>query len=96
MGCLFAHKWVTSWEKTFVRSLVPYRKCRRCGIMQRGNCDSLTREVSWETMREHNFSAAQQIGIVRQPSSTLDQLAHSLGLRRTRAGDRIGSTDAPR
>lgn len=97
MRCLFSHKWVTSWEKTFVRSLVPYRRCQRCGIMQRGTYDSLTRDVAWESMRERTYIAAQQVRIVRQPASGLDQLAHRLGLRRSRMSDnRAGSRDIAR
>jgi len=96
MRCLFAHKWVTSWEKTFVRSIVPYRKCRRCGVVQRGIFDSLTRDVSWETLRERNYMKAQQIRVARQPASWLHQLAHTLGVRRSRIGDRTGSRGAPR
>ena len=96
MGCLFAHKWVTSWQKTFVRSLVPYRRCLRCGVMQRGIHDSLTKETAWETMRERTYLALEQSRIVRKPSSSLDQLAHTLGLRRCRAGDRARSADTRR
>ena len=96
MRCLLSHRWVTSWEKTFVRSFVPYRRCQRCGIMQRGVYDTLTRDISWQTMRERTYIAAQQIRIVRKPSSGLDQLAHTLGLRRSRVSDRAGSINAPR
>ena len=96
MGCLFAHKWVTTWQKTFVRSLVPYRRCIRCGVTQWGIHDTLTREVSWEAMRERTYFDFQQARIVRKPSSGLDQLAHTLRLRRTRAGDRVRSADTRR
>ncbi len=96
MRCMFTHEWVTYWAKAFSRSFVPYRKCTRCGIMQRGICDSLTREIFWETMRERTYVWAQQNRIVRQPSSGLDKLAHSLGLRRTRMSDKAASTEVPR
>lgn len=96
MRCLLSHKWVTSWEKSFVRSFVPYRRCRRCGIMQRGIYDSLTRDLSWQTVRERTYIAAQQIRIVRRSSSRLDQLAHTLGLRRSRMSDGTVSRDTPR
>ena len=95
MRCIFTHEWITSWARAFSRSFVPYRKCARCGIMQRGICDSLTREVSWETVRERTYVWAQQNRIVRRPSSGLDKLAHSLGLRRTRMSDRAVTTEAP-
>ena len=96
MRCLLSHKWITSWEKTFARSFAPYRRCPRCGIMQRGIYDSLTRDLSWQTMRERTYIAAQQVRIVRRPSSSLDQLAHTLGLRRSRASDRTGPINAAR
>jgi hypothetical protein len=96
MRCLFAHKWVTSWEKTFVRSIVPYRRCRRCGTVQRGIFDSLTRDLSWETLRERNYIKAQQIRLVRQRASWFHQLAHTLGVRRSRMSDRTGSRSASR
>lgn len=64
--------------------------------MQRGVYESLTRDLSWETMRERTYLAAQQVRIVRQPLSGLDQLAHTLGLRRNRTSDRAGSRDVAR
>jgi hypothetical protein len=64
--------------------------------MQRGVYDTLTRDISWQTMRERTYIAAQQIRIVRKPSSSLDQLAHALGLRRSRVSDRTSSVNAPR
>ncbi|HXV09196.1 MAG TPA: hypothetical protein VD839_00180 [Burkholderiales bacterium] len=64
--------------------------------MQRGIYDTLTRDVSWQTMRERSYIAAQQIRIVRKPSSSLDQLAHALGLRRSRLSDGASSINAPR
>jgi len=88
MRCLFMHFWVTSWEKSFIRSFVPYRTCKRCGTMQRGVHYSFSSEIAWETMRERTYLRMQQIHIVRQPSSWLDQLTHSLGLRRSRMSDR--------
>jgi len=59
MRCIFTHEWITSWARAFSRSFVPYRKCARCGVMQRGISDSLTREISWETMRESTYFLAQ-------------------------------------
>jgi hypothetical protein len=64
--------------------------------MQRGVYESLTRDLSWETMRERTYLAAQQVRIVRQPLSGLAQLAHTLGLRRSRISDRAGSRDVAR
>jgi hypothetical protein len=60
MRCSGTHKWVTSWEKSFVRSLVPYRKCKRCGTVQRGIYDPLSRYVVWETAGERGYVKAQQ------------------------------------
>jgi len=91
MRCLFMHKWVTLWEKSFIRSFVPYRTCKRCGTMQRGVHYTLSSDIAWETTRERTYLKLQQIHIARQPSSRLDQLAHTLGLRRSRMGDRTVS-----
>jgi hypothetical protein len=76
--CLLTHKWD---RKIFDRSAFYYRTCKRCGKMQRGIYDT------WETMRERTYIKSQQIRIVRHPSSQLDHLAHTLGLRRSRASD---------
>ena len=80
--CLFTHKW---GRKIFDGSAFYCRTCERCGTMQRGIYDT------WETMRERGYLRSQQITIVRQPPSRLDQFAHSLGLRRSRMSDSTGS-----
>lgn len=91
MRCLFTHKWVIGKEFNvrsnghYVRSVLPYRTCERCGTMQRGIYKTLWRDIAWETMRERNYIKSQQYQIFRQPPSTrLNKLAHSLGLRRSR------------
>jgi len=93
MRCLLIHKWVLG--KTFnvrsripyVRSVLPYRICERCGSMQRGTYDAYSGDVAWETMRERTYIKSEQIRIVRRTSSRLEQLAHTLGLRRSRMSD---------
>lgn len=85
MRCLFAHKWVTLWEKSF-GTIACYRRCKRCGSLERGVLD-FARIVGWERMRERSSTEAQQTRVARQPLPRLDQLAHSFGLRRTRMND---------
>jgi len=50
----------------------------------------IAREPSfpWETLREHAHIALGKVRFARKTSSRLDQLAHALGLRRTRKSDR--------
>jgi hypothetical protein len=64
--------------------------------MQRGIYGLSSGAIAWETMRERNYIKAKQIRIVRKPSSRLDQLAHTLGLRRSRMRDktRLGKRPA--
>ena len=93
MRCLLSHKW--SMEKLLrfepsalhARPSLYYRTCDRCGAVQRGIYDILLGGISWETLRERDRSRLEQINIVRQRSSRLDQLAHALNLRRSRLGD---------
>ena len=59
--------------------------------MQRGIFRSLWSDLSWETMRERTYIKLQQRRIVRQPSSRLEQMAHAVGLRRSRLSDRTES-----
>jgi len=82
--CLFAHKWVR--KESNIRSVLAYRTCERCGMVQRG-FDIFEGDISWETIRERADIDWERIQFVRQPSSRLDQLAHSLGLRRSRMSD---------
>ena len=102
MRCLFAHRWIrgkafdfTSREPA-ISFVIPYRTCERCGTMQRGHYDAASGKLFWETMREQAYVISEQTRIVRQRSSPLDRLAHSLGLRRSRAGDdvRLGKRSA--
>jgi hypothetical protein len=53
----------------------------------------IAREPSspWETLREHAHITLGKVPFVRKTTSRLDQLAHSLGLRRTRKSDRRGA-----
>ena len=94
MRCLIAHKWIMG-ETFDVKSFAPWRQCKRCGMVQRGTYDKARKDILWETMRERVYSKARQGGIVRRPSSSLDQLGHTLGLRRTRKGDRATVTKRP-
>jgi len=55
--------------------------------MQRGTYDAYSGDVAWETMRERTYIKSEQIRIVRRASSRLEQLAHTLGLRRSRMSD---------
>lgn len=52
--------------------------------------DGLFQDNAWETMRERTFIQSGPEWIVRRPASQVDQIKHSLGLRRTKAGDRTG------
>lgn len=47
--------------------------------------------VPWETIVEHAHVTWERVQIVRKPSSWIDQLTHSMGLRRSRKRDRRGS-----
>jgi hypothetical protein len=89
MGCLFTHKWVRNVSN--IRSVLPYRTCELCGTVQRGIYDPFWNEIAWETMRERGSIKLAQIKIVRQRAPRVDQLAHSLGLRRSRMSDMMGS-----
>jgi len=95
MHCLFAHKWHMGKLLRFTsrvpraRPALYFRTCDRCGTVQRGIYDILLGGISWETLRKRDFSKLEQIRIVRQRSSRLDQLAHSLNLRRCRISDGI-------
>jgi len=82
--CLFSHRWIR--KESRVRSVVNYRACGRCGTMQRA-LENANGDISWETIRGIADAERQQIWFVRQRSSRLDQLAHSLGLRRSRMSD---------
>jgi hypothetical protein len=82
-------------ESFDVKSFSPWRKCKRCGIVQRGTYDKKRKDITWETMRERDYSPSRHGRIVRQPSSGLDQLAHTLRLRRSRLGDRTAQVKRP-
>jgi len=86
MRCLFTHLW-----KINVKSVHAYRTCKRCGTAQRGIYDCLYQDIAWETMRARAYVTPEQFKIVRKPISRLDQLTHSLGLRRSRMTDRTAS-----
>lgn len=85
MRCLFRHKWVR--KESNIRSVVAYRTCEQCGRVQRG-FDIFVGEIYWETIRERDDMDWERIQFVRQSSSPLGKLAHSLGLRRSRMSDR--------
>jgi hypothetical protein len=100
--CLFVHQWAIHTESRrdvhgfHVKSVIPYRTCQRCGRMQRGIFDTLWRDIVWEPLRTGTDISPGRERFFRQPSSPLDQLAHSWGLRRSRSGDRTASGDARR
>jgi hypothetical protein len=100
--CLFTHKWAIHTESRrdvhgfYVKSVIPYRTCERCGKMQRGILDTFWRDIVWEPLRKGTDISPGRDRFFRRPSSPLDQLAHSWGLRRSRSGDRKGSKRAPR
>jgi len=94
MRCVLTHKWIMG-ERFDVKSFAPWRKCKRCGIVQRGIYDKKRKDITWETMRERVFSTSKHAQIVRQPSSGLDQLAHTLRLRRSRKSDRAMPAKRP-
>ena len=93
MRCPFTHKWVIGKafdvrsRVPYVRHVLPYRTCERCGTMQRGAHDAYSGGTAWETMRERTYIKSEQIRIVRHPASRLQHLAHALGLRRSRRDD---------
>ena len=102
MHCLFAHKWVIQTETKrrpdgfHVRSVIPYRRCERCGAVQRGIHDKFWKDIVWEPLRRGTDITSGRVRFFRQPSSPLDQLAHSWGFRRSRLGDRRLSEDTAR
>lgn len=91
--CLFTHKWVVgrafnvASRVPYVRHVLPYRTCQRCGTMQRGAHDAYSGGIAWETMRERTYIKSEQVRIVRRPVSRLQRLAHALGLHRSRRDD---------
>ena len=101
-GCLFVHKWAIHTESRrdthgfYVRSVIPYRTCERCGQIQRGIFDTFWRDILWEPLRKGTDISPGRDRFFRQPTSPLDQLAHSWGLRRSRAGDSKRSEGARR
>jgi hypothetical protein len=100
--CLFLHKWAIHTESRrdvhgfYVKSVVPYRTCERCGQMQRGIFDGVWRDIVWEPLRKGTDISPGRERFFRKPSSPIDQLAHSWGLRRSRSGDRKVSENAKR
>ena len=91
MRCVFTHQWAIN-----IKSRYAYRSCKRCGLTQRGLYDGLYQDIVWEAIRERTFVRSQQAHIVRRPLSRLDQIAHSLRLRRTRATDHRDDKNARR
>ena len=90
MRCIFAHQWATDITSVLAdrTSVLAYRHRKRCGTIQRSIYDAVHKDVAWETIGEREFIRSQQNEIVRKPSSRLDPLAHTLGLRRSRMSDR--------
>ena len=90
MRCIFAHQWTIN-----LQSRLAYRSCRRCGLTQRGDYSGLFQDIAWETLRERALVKPQQIQFVRRSTTQLDQIAHSLRLRRTRSSDRAEPGNRP-
>lgn len=89
MRCLIKHEWFLGrsvYVTSHARGALHYRTCKRCGTTQRG-FDAFEGRIPWETLRERSHIRSEQIQIIRRPSSRLDQLAHTLRLRRTRTSD---------
>ena len=61
MRCLFAHEWVTLWEKS-LGTIACFRKCKRCGILERG-------VGSFESRRLGDHERAQFYQGAASPSS---------------------------
>jgi len=89
MRCLFPHRWARSVIN--VQRATAYRRCMRCGTMQRGIFKHFWDGISWETIRERSYVDAQNNSIVRRPSSSLEQFGHSLRLRHSRMSDKTES-----
>lgn len=79
-----------------VQEFSPWRKCRRCGTVQRGIYDADRESITWQTLRERTFDRLKHGDLVRRPLSGFDELAHSLGLRRSRQSDRTAARDEQR
>ena len=100
--CFFSHKWIIQTETKrrvdgfYVRSVIPYRTCERCGKMERGIHDKFWGDIVWEPLRADTDITLGKERFFRQPVSPVDQLAHSLGLRRSRKSDRTDSEGQPR
>ena len=96
VGCLFGHKWVLQTDSSLqrdgfnVRYAIPYRRCERCGKLERGVRDAFWRDIVWEPLRQGTDILSERPRFFRQPTGLLDQLAHSWGMRRSRASDRQG------
>ena len=66
MRCLITHKWFVGGEF----EIIPYyhwRQCNRCGKVQRGIYDRISRNTYWETVRERVYVKPVQIQIARRP-----------------------------
>lgn len=97
MPCMFTHQWkIVLKTRLAHKTRLAYRTCRRCGLMQRGIYDGLYQDIVWESTRERTFIRSQQVRIVRQPLSLVEQIAHFLRLRRTRMTDRNDHKNARR
>ena len=84
MLCLInSHRWVYDLRLYHV-----HRQCSVCGEVQRHYWSREADYKNWERLRERVYVESEQKGIVRKPAPRLVQLAHSLRLLRSRAGDR--------
>ena len=66
--CLFTHAWVISGGEPFIRSVVSYRTCKRCGVLQRAVRCSLSGQVAWETVQERTSLGLRHLDTVKELS----------------------------
>jgi len=87
MRCLFRHVWAVR-EKSFIRSVVLYRTCERCGALEHASHQSLSGEITWQKMSTETAHGFQQINDIRRSISWLDRLFYSLGADRSGMNDK--------
>ena len=59
--CSATHEWTMLWEKRN-GSFFVNRRCRRCGSLQSGDYDPLTRYITWNTRNELSEVAREPVG----------------------------------
>jgi len=92
--CLFRHKWAIQTETKRgphglpIKTVIPYRTCERCGVIERGIYDGSLKNIVWQRLRERADIIPSRSGFSRQAGSAFDRWAHMCGLRRTKISDR--------